>query len=138
MPSDPSDLGRGPKGDVRNMHDASQAFIRDILPGRSMRIFLLMAVVYSAMLIWLRHPTVVHFAVGWISIGVTLVAEAFNTTIEAQIDLSHPRLPGESAAQVRSRQPGAARIKHLAAAVVFVSGMFLTIPICALMFLYPR
>jgi diacylglycerol kinase len=134
---EPSDRKRGASGDLRNMRDAFEASLKHILPGRSMRIFL--GIAGSAIvLLFVRNTSLERLFWVWSFVVITLVAEAMNTVIEAVCDLMWPRLKGESNSAARTRQPRVATIKHLAAGVVFVSGLFGTVPVFIFVMLYPR
>ena len=123
-------VSRGLRGDVLNMRDASMAFWQIVARGRSFLIFAAGAVIYMALLLLWRHPSLDRGLIGWFVIVVTLAFEAVNTSIEAICDYAWPREDGERAS--------VARIKHLAAAIVTTIGIVGTIPICLFILISPR
>ena len=124
-------------GDVRNMRDTTVTFWRDVISGRSMRIFVAIAALCLGVL-WLRGTSLTHFMWLWPFIVLTLACEAVNTALEELCEQLWPRLQGETPTEAAARQPQVARLKHLAAAVVFVSGVFGTIPAFLIVLFNPR
>ena len=130
---------KGPAGEVENIWDGAKALALHVIfpewrsgkedkrSGRSMRIFIFIDLVVIGVAHFWRHMSPSHLCVVILSGAVALACECVNTTFETICDRIEP-----------NEDDNIALIKHLASTPILMAVLAGVIPVCILMFLYPR